>query len=124
MDRSDIVTLYADAVSYNDYGVAVKQRTSKDVYCSVRSVTRAEFFDAGRAGLNPEYQISMFFGDYNGETLVGYKGRMYSVYRTYQAKNDTVEVYVERRTGTNRDEPSPEPTPVQDGDSNGDNSNR
>lgn len=105
MDRSDLVTLYADSVTYNDYGVAVKQRTGKDVYCSVRSVSRAEFFDAGRSGLNPEYQITMFAYDYNGEPVVGYKGKMYSVYRTYLARTDVLEVYVERRTGTNRDEP-------------------
>lgn len=118
MDRSDVITLYADAVTYNDYGVAVKQRTSKDVYCRVDSVTRAEFFDAGRSGLNPEYRITMFAYDYNGETVIGYKGRMYSVYRTYMAKTDIIEVYVEKRTGTNREEPSPEVTPSGTEDNN------
>ena len=100
MDRSDIITLYADTVTYNDYGVAVKTRTSRDVFCKVDSVTRAEFFEAGRSGLNPEYRITMFFGDYEGETIVGYNGRNYSVYRTYQAKTDIIELYVERRAGT------------------------
>lgn len=114
MDRSDIVTLYADTITYNDYGVAVKQRTSKDVYARVDSVTRAEFYDGGRNGLNPEYRMTMFFGDYNGESLIGYKGRMYSVYRTYQAKTDIIEVYVERRTGTNKAEPAPTPDPTPD----------
>ena len=101
MDRSDIVNLYADAITYDDYGVARKSRTSREVFCKVDSVTRAEFFEAGRAGLNPEYRITMFFGDYNGETVVGYKGRTYSVYRTYQAKTDIIELYVERKGGTN-----------------------
>ena len=100
MDRSDIITLYADTVTYDDYGVAVKTRTSRDVFCKVDSVTRAEFFEAGRSGLNPEYRITMFFGDYEGETIVGYNGRNYSVYRTYQAKTDIIELYVERRAGT------------------------
>lgn len=100
MDRSDIITLYADTVTYDDYGVAVKTRTARDVFCKVDSVTRAEFFEAGRSGLNPEYRITMFFGDYEGETIVGYNGRNYSVYRTYQAKTDTIELYVERRAGT------------------------
>lgn len=99
MDRSDIITLYADTVTYDDYGVAVKTRTSRDVFCKVDSVTRAEFFEAGRSGLNPEYRITMFFGDYEGETIVGYNGRNYSVYRTYQAKTDIIELYVERRAG-------------------------
>jgi len=110
MDRSDIVTLYADSVSFNDYGVAVKTRTSREVFCKVDSVTRDEFFEGGRSGLNPQYRITMFFGDYQGETLVGYNGKNYSVYRTYMAKTDIIELYVERKGGTNAEV-------VTDGDS-------
>lgn len=101
MDRSDIVNLYADTITYDEYGVARKSRTERQVFCKVDSVTRAEFFDAGRQGLNPEYRITMFYGDYSGETVLGYKGRFYSVYRTYQAKTDIIELYVERQGGTN-----------------------
>ena len=104
MDRSDIVNLYSDSIQYDDCGVAKKTRTAKQVYCNVGSVTRSEFFEAGRQGLNPEYRITMFFGDYNGETVVGYNGKMYSVYRTYQAKTDIIELYVERQGGTNKTE--------------------
>ena len=99
-----MITLYADTVTYDDYGVAKKVRTGKDVYAKVDSVTRSEFFEAGRSGLNPEYRITMFFGDYSGETVVGYRGKMYSVYRTYQAKTDVLELYVERKGGTNHGE--------------------
>lgn len=96
-----MLTLYADVVTYNEYGVAVKTQTSRNVYCKVDSVTRTEFFEAGRSGLNPEYRITMFFGDYKGETLCSYKGRFYSVYRTFLAKTDIIELYVERQGGTN-----------------------
>ena len=108
MDRSDIITLYADTITYDDYGVAVKQRTGREVFCKVDSVTRSEFFEAGRSGLKPEYRITMFFGDYEGETLVGYNGRIYSVYRTYMAKTDIIELYVERKTGTDGTEVVPD----------------
>ena len=108
MDRSDIITLYADTVTYDDYGVAVKQRTGREVFCKVDSVTRSEFFEAGRSGLKPEYRITMFFGDYEGETFVGYNGRIYSVYRTYMAKTDIIELYVERKTGTDGAEVTPD----------------
>ena len=104
MDRSDIVNLYSDSIQYDDYGVARKTRTAREVFCKVDSVTRSEFFEAGRQGLNPEYRITMFFGDYNGESIVGYNGKMYSVYRTYQAKTDIIELYVERQGGTNGQE--------------------
>ena len=83
------------------YGVWVESPTSRMVFCQVDSVTRAEFFDGGRNGLNPEYRMTMFFGDYNGEKLLSYNGQTYSVYRTYQGKNDTIELYVERKGGTN-----------------------
>ena len=100
MDRSDIVTLYSDSITFDNYGVPVKSRTARDVFCKVESVTRAEFFEAGRAGLKPEYRITMFSGDYQDESIAGYKDRIYSIYRTFYGKNDDVELYVERKTGT------------------------
>ena len=52
--------------------------------CQVDSVTRSEFFEAGRNGLNPEFVFRVFFGDYEGgERLVEYRGKRYSIYRTY-----------------------------------------
>ena len=38
---------------------------------------------------------------YAGEQIVEYQGRRYGVYRTYQAKTDELELYVERKGGTN-----------------------
>ena len=101
MDRSDVITLLGETQTQNDFGVWVPQRTSKEVFCQVNSVTRAEFFEGGRNGLNPEYRFTMFFGDYNGEREVIYKGNSYSVYRTYHARTDDLELYVERKGGSN-----------------------
>lgn len=104
MDRSDVITLYSETVSYDSYGVAVKTTNARQVFCKVDSVTGSEFFEGGRNGLNPEYRMTMFYGDYNGERVVGYKGKKYSVYRTYLAKTDIIELYVERKGGTNGEE--------------------
>ena len=51
--------------------------------------------------MNPEFRMTMFFGDYGGEQMLIYNGKSYSVYRTYQGRNDTIELYVERKGGTN-----------------------
>lgn len=99
MDRSDIVTLVAVTQARDEFGVWKATKTTRDVFCSIDSVTRAEFFDGGRAGLNPEYKITMFFGDYEGEQTVIYNDRAYGVYRTYHAKTDVIELYVERKGG-------------------------
>ena len=104
MDRSDIVTLYAESVTYDSYGVPQKTTTKRDVFCQVNSVTRQEFFEGGRNGLNPEYRVRMFFADYDGEILVGYKGLMYSIYRVYKGRTDIIELYIERKGGTNGEE--------------------
>lgn len=114
MDRSDIVNLYTDVITYDSYGVAQHTQTARQVFCKVDSVTRQEFYEAGRSGLNPEYRITMFFGDYQGESLVGYNGALYSVYRTYHAKTDIIELYVERKGGTNGTETTTVSTTVTD----------
>ena len=101
MDRSTPIKLLTTQKSQNDYGVWEETQTSRDVFCQVESVTRAEFFEGGRNGLNPEFRMSMFSGDYNGERLLMYNGNTYSIYRTFIAKNDIIELYVERKGGTN-----------------------
>ena len=106
MDRSDVITLLSSNRTQNDHGVWVEDLKARTVMCQVDSVTRAEFFEGGRNGLNPEFRMTMFFGDYQGERVLQYKGLTYSVYRTFQGKNDTVELYVERKGGTNGKEES------------------
>lgn len=121
MDRSDVITLVASTKSQNAYGVWVETKTKRDVFCQVDSVTRAEFFEGGRNGLNPEFRMTMFFGDYQGEREVIYKEKQYSVYRTYQGRNDTLELYVERKGGTNvvTTDEDDNTTPSTEGDVNG-----
>ena len=101
MDRSEVISLIAVTTSRDDYGVMRKTETKRDVFCDVSSVTQSEFFEGGRNGLNPEYRFTMFRYDYADESIVEYKGNRYSVYRTYFGRNDTIELYVERRGGTN-----------------------
>lgn len=104
MDRSDVLTLISVTRSQNDYGVWEETRTKKNVFCQVDSVTRAEFFDAGRNGLNPEYRFTVFAADYNEEKSCVYKGKAYGIYRTYQPRTDYIELYAERKGGTNGQE--------------------
>ncbi|MBQ1810307.1 MAG: phage head closure protein [Erysipelotrichaceae bacterium] len=101
MDRSEVLYLIAETMSQDENGVWHKTLTERKVFCQVDSVTRSEFFEAGRNGLNPEFRFTIFFGDYADEREVRYKGKTYAVYRTYHARTDTLELYVERKGGTN-----------------------
>lgn len=101
MDRSDVINLISESRAQDDYGRWIATKTSKQVMCQVDSITRAEFFEGGRNGLNPEFKFTMFFGDYSGESIVEYQGKTYAVYRTYLRRTDIIELYVERKGGTN-----------------------
>ncbi len=101
MDRSDTITLISETTAQDEFGVWRTTETEKEVYCSVSSVTANEFFEGGRNGLNPEFRMTMFAGDYCGERTLIFHGQRYAIYRTYLGRNDTLELYVERKGGTN-----------------------
>jgi SPP1 family predicted phage head-tail adaptor len=94
----DEITLIAENITVDELGMSSKTYTRTDTLCEVNSITRQEFFEAGRNGLNPEYEMTVFFGNYNGERIVEYKGEQYGVYRTYRT-GDYMELYVERKGG-------------------------
>ena len=101
MDRSEVINLIKVSYVKDKNGVNRKVETSRQVYCNVGSVTQSEFFQGAQAGLKPEYRFTIFFYDYDAETLVDYKGVKYSVYRTYHDKTDLMELYVQKAAGDN-----------------------
>ena len=101
---NDVLTLISQTLVKNKYGVSVpdeEQTTQNEVFCECHSINRNEFFEAGRNGLNPQYMFTVFAGDYNGESECYYDGLRYSIYRTYKTDDDYIELYVERKGGTN-----------------------
>lgn len=103
MDRSSLIALVNESQTQDENGVWRTTRTERTVFSQIESVTRAEFFEGGRNGLNPEFKFTMFFGDYEDEREVVWNGKHYGIYRVYYGKNDTIELYAERKGGLNED---------------------
>ena len=102
MDRSDVIKLISTTKEGRDkYGRWIKKETALQVFVQVDSISQTEFYEAGRNGLNPQYRFRMFAGDYAGQTVCEYHGMRYSIYRTFMRDDDTIELYVERKGGTN-----------------------
>lgn len=99
MDRSTPITLIGRSYAADKYGVLQPTPTKRTVYANVTSVTGAEWFEGGRNGLNPELRVVMFAPDYQGEEVVQIGPFEYSVYRTYHARTDVLELYLERSKG-------------------------
>lgn len=101
----DVLVLVNITYQKDEYGVERKHTTNKQIFAQVDSATRAEFFQGGRNGLNPEYRFTVFDADYSGETVCQYHNEQYSIYRTYHVPGtDYRELYVERKGGTNAKE--------------------
>ena len=99
MDRSTPIYLITECFQEDQYGVLQPMRSKRMVYANVTSVSQGEFFEGGRAGLKPEYRMTMFAFDYAGENTLEYMGRTFDIYRTYMAGTDIVELYVQRKQG-------------------------
>lgn len=103
----DVLTLLYSTRTQNALGVWETDLTEREVFCKVNSVTRSEFYQAGRNGLNPEFQATMFAGDYRGERTCKLHGKSYAIYRTYHVPGtDYIELYLQREGGTNGANPN------------------
>ena len=109
MDRSTIIYLVKEIYEQDENGVFTSTYKKRKVYANVANVKMTEWFEGGRSGLNPQYKITMFSPDYNEEEIVEYKGKQYTVYRTYhtdhgsygyhQPSKDHIELYVQLKKG-------------------------
>lgn len=76
---------------------ATVTETEREVMCTVRSVSRSEYYNALNAGIEPSLVFYLALSDdYQGERVVRYQGKKYRVVRTYLTEDDGIEITVER----------------------------
>lgn len=97
-DKAELVSV---THTRDDYGVMRKTETLVPVYGYYDSIIASEIFDAGRNGLNPQFRFVMTELDYNDQSELIRNGERFSIYRTYRPNNGTIELYCERKGGTN-----------------------
>lgn len=95
---ADVIKLIKQTITHDVYGREIVTESTSTVFCEVNSVSQSEFCAAADTELNPEYRFTIFFGDYDGETLVEFNNRRYSIYRTFRSGDD-LELYAERKIG-------------------------
>lgn len=96
MMRADVIDLITETESAHGVHDTVTE-TARTVYCTVRSVTRSEFYNALNAGVQPEYVFVLALSDeYQGERVVRYHGQKFRIVRTYVTEDDSIEITCER----------------------------
>lgn len=93
----DVINLVAENPSA--HGVFdTPTETSKQVYCSVKSVGMSEAYQAMANGLHPQFVFVLSdYADYNGEKIVTYNSIRYRIIRTYR-NNQSIELTCEEAT--------------------------
>lgn len=73
----------------------------REVFCTIKSVTRSEWRDAGQNGILAELVAVMPAVNYEGERVVVLNGERKEIYRTYQPpESDEIELYIRNEVGT------------------------
>ena len=69
----------------NEVITLIEGSSRREVFCGLRSVGHAEFYEAHATDYHPELKFVLAdYYDYNNETLVKYDGTLYRVIRTYR----------------------------------------
>lgn len=99
MGEDVIAYLISHTTSLNQYKQEITTDTRTEVYAQLDDIKRIEFYNAGKAGLNPEFMLTVARIDYNGEDEVELNNRRYGIYRTYKVDKDYIELYCQAKGG-------------------------
>ena len=99
MVRADVVELIGELPGA--HGVLDPPMLNyRKLYCEVRSISQNESYQARATGLNPEYKLRLSHTfEYKGEKLCDFRGRRYSIIRTYMDEKDGIELTIQRVEG-------------------------
>lgn len=97
----DVICLIHEDHTVDAIGQRVPAYSERQVFARIRSVTRSEWNNAGVKGLQPELVAITPMINYAGEKLAEWRGRRFSVYRTYIVEErDEIELYLEEKAGS------------------------
>ncbi|MCL2518008.1 MAG: head-tail adaptor protein [Oscillospiraceae bacterium] len=88
----EAVYLMQEIESLDSMRKVTKSYKKRRVYCNEKGVRQSEFYQAGIQGDKPEIMLEVRANEYNGETHVEYKNKVYRVIRTYPKRNEITEI--------------------------------
>lgn len=100
MEKNDLIRLIG--VSRGQDALLQQVETElppREVFCSIKSSTRAEWAAVGQRGVKPAMCVTVWAEEYEGELTAEFGGQRYGVYRTYQPNPGEIELYLEKKGG-------------------------
>jgi len=94
------LTLITQIMIEDEIGNQIPVETKKDILCGLKSIGRAEFYNAATTGLKPEITFIVHAYEYSGQKKVEFEGVPYNVIRTYEPSFEELELTCERIIST------------------------
>lgn len=104
MTKIGKITLITETQAQDSIGQLITSESTVDVIGEVKSVSQSEYMQGRQDGLSPSFVFLVSIFAYSGQTIVSYNGSRYSIYRTYEADENTIELYCEREVGSTGEE--------------------
>ena len=106
MNLAEKIALISTEYTQDDIGEWTETPVKKVVFARVESITMNEFYQAGMQGFKPDYRMTVWMNEYSDQELLEYKGKNYTIYRTYRKNDGRLELYVTERKGDEADDES------------------
>ena len=97
----DVCFLMSTSIIVDELLQQIEVTLPELVYCSKLSVGQKEFSVTMQKGLKAEMTIIMNHDEYDGEKVLEYNRKKYSIYRTFVRDDGNIELYCEVRVGGN-----------------------
>lgn len=97
----DVCYLIQITTTKDDLGQDIKEENEFMVFCSILSITKAEFATAGQLGHKPDVMFIIDSDTYGDEKYLRYGEKKYSIYKSYRRVDGFTEIYCEVRAGDN-----------------------
>ena len=104
MLKTGVVWLIAENPEAHGVGIRAAEKRRR-VFCTFRSVSQTETYQAKADGLLPEMRIVLAHDfEYRGEKICVIRGKRYRVIRPYAGETDGIELTVQPEEGNARGE--------------------
>lgn len=99
MNLAEKIALISIEHTQDDLGEWVEKWTKTEIFGRIESVSMSEFFEAGRQGFKPDMKVTIWMAEYDGQSLLEYKDKTYTIYRSYRRDDGRIELYVNEKKG-------------------------
>lgn len=97
---NDILFFPIITTKEDDLGqVEENEEYSNQVFCEKKPIAQSEFFSAGQTGIKPSKCLVVSILDYEEQEKLMFGNKIYSIYRTYERKDERIELFCEVRVG-------------------------